>query len=85
MARVQGVFPEGRVSARAGLSWNPQYNHVTAVEEGVAAAPDGREAKASHTDFQRLSVSPDRKTSLVKCWWGPSGSRETLMLPPWST
>ena len=68
VARVLGVFPQGKSSAKAGLAWDPQYNHVTAVEEGTATDACGRTAKASHTDFERIAVSPDGRTSLVRCW-----------------
>lgn len=63
-----GVFPDHRVSVRAGLTWDAKWNNVTAVPEGQAKDAEGREAKPSHTEFQRLSVAPDGKTSLVQCW-----------------
>jgi 23S rRNA-/tRNA-specific pseudouridylate synthase len=72
IARVMGVFPEEMVTVKAGLSWDAKWNMVYAVEEGVERDEGGREAKVSHTDFQRLSVSPDGKTSLVKCWYPPT-------------
>ena len=68
IARVLGVFPEGRLASKAGLTWDAATNHVTHVPEGVEADDEGREAKPSHTDFLRLAVAPDGKTSLVKCW-----------------
>lgn len=68
IARVQGIFPPGKVSATAGLVWDPKLNHVTAYAEGFARDASGREAKASCTEFKRLAVAPDNRTSLVKCW-----------------
>ena len=68
IARVMGVFPEQRVSVRAGLTWDAKWNNVTAVPEGNPTDSEGREAKPSCTDFQRLSIAADRKTSLVQCW-----------------
>lgn len=68
VAKVLGTFPEGKRSAKAALCWDPKYNHVTAVKEGQTKNAAGLEAKASHTDFERISVAPDGKTSLVKCW-----------------
>ena len=68
IARVMGVFPEQRISVKAGLTWDAKWNFVTAVPEGTLTDAEGREAKPSHTEFQRISVSQDGKTSLVQCW-----------------
>ena len=68
VARVLGEFPDSKQSCKASLSWDPKYNHVTSAEEGQTQNAAGMEAKPSHTDFERISVSPDGKTSLVKCW-----------------
>ena len=68
VARVMGTFPEGRQIAKAALCWDPKYNNVTAVEEGQTKNEAGIEAKPSHTEFERISVSADGKTGLVKCW-----------------
>ena len=68
IARVLGVFPENKVSVKAALTWDAKWNYVTAVSEGVSTDAEGREAKPSHTEFHRISVAPDGKTSLVQCW-----------------
>ena len=71
VARVLGEFPETRQVVKAALCWDAKYNHVTAVEEGKTTNEAGLDAKPSHTEFERICVASDGKTSLVRCWYGP--------------
>lgn len=95
-----GIFPKERRSVKAGLTWDAKWNNVTAVPEGQSQDDEGREAKPSHTEFQRLSIASDGKTSLVQCWcalylfltlWGRNGQVLKISLyrqmpsPPAST
>ena len=71
VARVLGEFPKTRQVVKAALCWDAKYNHVTAVEEGKTTNEAGLDAKPSHTEFERICVASDGKTSLVRCWYGP--------------
>ena len=79
VARVLGEFPETRQVVKAALCWDAKYNHVTAVEEGKTTNEAGLDAKPSHTEFERICVASDGKTSLVRCWYGPLSPRFPLL------
>mmetsp|Transcript_18106 Transcript_18106/g.45479 ORF Transcript_18106/g.45479 Transcript_18106/m.45479 type:complete len:244 (+) Transcript_18106:63-794(+) len=73
VARVRGVFPEGDVRNDSALGWNPKTNYAFCVREGQGegapqAAGQGASAgKAASTQFRRLHLAADGRSSLVEC------------------